>query len=107
MAEWTISLREMDYLIFVLAPFMGMASVVAAMRLSAKINDPQAANQFTVLVIVPVFMITIGVFGKLLTLNIVAGVRRLPDRLAPGSPDTRNNEQDLQRCNDHAPVARL
>jgi ABC-2 type transport system permease protein len=60
--------------VFVLAPLMGTASVLAAMRLSAKMNDPQAANQFTGLVIVPIFMISIGVFGKLLTLSIVAVV---------------------------------
>ena len=36
-----------------LAPLMGMASVLAAMRLSAKMTDPQSANQFTGLVIVP------------------------------------------------------
>jgi len=60
--------------VFVLAPLMGTASVLAAMRLSAKMNDPQAANQFTGLVIVPIFMIGIGVFGKVLTLSIVAVV---------------------------------
>ena len=38
------------------APLMGMASVLAAMRLSAKMTDPQSANQFTGLVIVPTFM---------------------------------------------------
>lgn len=53
---------------------MGTASVLAAMRLSAKMNDPQPANQFTGLVIVPIFMISIGVFGKVLTLSIVAVV---------------------------------
>jgi hypothetical protein len=33
--------------VVVLAPLMGMASVLAAMRLSAKMTDPQSANQFT------------------------------------------------------------
>lgn len=60
--------------VFVLAPLMGTASVLAAMRLSAKMNDPQAANQFTGLVIVPIFMIGIGLFGKVLTLSIIAVV---------------------------------
>lgn len=64
--------------VFVLAPLMGMASVLAAMRLSAKMTDPQSANQFTGLVIVPTFMILIGIFGKILTISmsavVIAGV---------------------------------
>jgi ABC-type Na+ efflux pump permease subunit len=58
--------------VFVLAPLMGMASVLAAMRLSAKMTDPQSANQFTGLVIVPAFMIGIGIFGKILTISMFA-----------------------------------
>jgi ABC-2 type transport system permease protein len=60
--------------VFVLAPLMGMASVLAAMRLSAKMTDPQTANQFTGLVIVPAFMIGIGIFGKILTISMIAVV---------------------------------
>lgn len=58
--------------VFVLAPLMGTASVLAAMRLSAKMSDPQSANQFTGLVIVPAFMILIGIFGKVLTISMSA-----------------------------------
>ena len=58
--------------VFVLAPLMGMASCLAAMRLSAKMTDPQSANQFTGLVIVPAFMIGIGIFGKVLTISMFA-----------------------------------
>jgi ABC-2 type transport system permease protein len=58
--------------VFVLAPLLGMASVLAAMRLSAKMTDPQSANQFTGLVIVPAFMILIGLFGKVLTMSMFA-----------------------------------
>lgn len=58
--------------VFLLAPLMGMASVLAAIRLSAKMSDPQSANQFTGLVIVPAFMILIGVFGKVLTISMGA-----------------------------------
>ena len=58
--------------VFVLAPLLGMASVLAAMRLSAKMTDPQSANQFTGLVIVPAFMIGIGIFGKVMTISIFA-----------------------------------
>jgi len=58
--------------VFLLAPIMGMASVLAAMRLSAKMSDPQSANQFTGLVIVPTFMVGIGIFGKVLTISMTA-----------------------------------
>ena len=58
--------------LFVLAPLMGMASVLAAIRLSAKMSDPQTANQFTGLVIVPAFIILIGIFGKILTISMSA-----------------------------------
>jgi hypothetical protein len=58
--------------IVVLAPLMGMASVLAAMRLSAKMTDPQTANQFTGLVIVPTFMVGIGIFGKILAISMTA-----------------------------------
>lgn len=62
---WTLS-------IFVLAPLLGVTSVLAAMRISAKLTDPQAANQATALVIIPFFMLGIGIFGKLLSLSITA-----------------------------------
>lgn len=58
--------------IMVLAPLLGVCSVLAAMRLSAKMTDPQSANQMTALVIVPAFMLAIGVFGKVLALNLTA-----------------------------------
>lgn len=35
-------------------------------------SDPQTANQFTGLVIVPAFMILIGIFGKVLTISMSA-----------------------------------
>ena len=43
--------------------------MLAAMLLSAKMTDPQSANQFTGLVIVPTFMLGIGIFGKMLTIT--------------------------------------
>ena len=51
---------------------MGIASVLAAIRLSAKMTDPQSANQFTGLVIVSTFMLGIGIFGKILTISMAA-----------------------------------
>jgi ABC-2 type transport system permease protein len=58
--------------VFVLAPLLGAASVLATMRLSAKMTDPQAANQFAGLVIVPIFLAGIGLFGKILTVSFTA-----------------------------------
>jgi ABC-2 type transport system permease protein len=58
----------------VLAPLLGIASVLASMRISAKLTDPQAANQATALVIIPGFMLLIGLFGKLLALSLAAVV---------------------------------
>ncbi len=62
---WTMS-------ILVLAPLLGVTSVLAAMRVSARLTDPQAANQATALVIIPFFMVGIGIFGKLLSLSFTA-----------------------------------
>lgn len=58
--------------IFLLAPLLGAASVLATMRLSAKMTDPQATNQLTGLVLVPVFLAGIGLFGKILTTSFTA-----------------------------------
>lgn len=58
--------------IFVLAPLLGAASVLATMRLSAKMTDPQAANQLTGLVVLPAFFAGIGLFGKILTTSFTA-----------------------------------
>lgn len=56
--------------IFLLTPLLVVAAVLATMRFSAKMTDPQAANQFTGLVIVPGFVIFVGIFGKALTLSV-------------------------------------
>ena len=69
-----ISLYDRTHSVVELAPLMGMASVLAAMHLSAKMTDPQTANQFTGLVIVPTFMVGIGIFGKVLTISMTAVV---------------------------------
>jgi ABC-2 type transport system permease protein len=54
-----------------LAPVMGIASVLATMHFSARMTDPQAANQFTGLVIIPIFLLIVGLFGRTLTLSFV------------------------------------
>ena len=53
-------------------PLLGAGSVLATMRISAKISDPQTANQFAGLVIVPAFLIGLGLFGKFLTASFLA-----------------------------------
>jgi ABC-2 type transport system permease protein len=60
--------------ILLIAPLLGVASVLAAMRLSARMTDPQSANQLTALVIMPIFMLSVGIFGKVLTLSISAAL---------------------------------
>lgn len=58
--------------ILVLAPLVAFAAVLATMRVSARMNDPQAANQFAGMVILPVFILALGVFGRLISLNFLA-----------------------------------
>jgi ABC-2 type transport system permease protein len=58
--------------VLVLAPLLAFGSVLATMRVSARMTDPQAANQFASLVIMPVFIACLAVFWKLLTLNFIA-----------------------------------
>ncbi len=52
-------------------PLMGVGSVLATMHFSAKMTDPQAANQFTGLVIMPIFLVIVALFGRALTLSFV------------------------------------
>jgi hypothetical protein len=56
----------------VLAPLLAFGAVLATMRVSARMTDPQAANQFAGMVIVPAFLISLALFGKLLTLSFTA-----------------------------------
>ena len=58
--------------ILLFGPLLGAGSVLATMRVSAKISDPQTANQFAGLVIVPAFLIGLGLFSKFLTVSLAA-----------------------------------
>jgi ABC-2 type transport system permease protein len=58
--------------VLVLAPLLAFGAVLATMRISARMTDPQAANQFAGLVIVPAFLTNLALFGKLLTLSFAA-----------------------------------
>jgi ABC-2 type transport system permease protein len=55
-----------------LAPLTGAASVLVTMLASARATDPQAAAQFSALVLMPVFFIGLGVFGRMMTLSATA-----------------------------------
>lgn len=52
---------------FVLGPLLAVAVALVTMRLSARATDPQATVQTTALLILPVFLIGLALFGKLLT----------------------------------------
>jgi ABC-2 type transport system permease protein len=58
--------------IFVLAPLVAVSAVLATMRVSARMTDPQAANQFAGMVVLPVFLLALGIFGKLISLSFLA-----------------------------------
>ena len=58
--------------ILLFGPLLGAGSVLATMRISAKISDPQTANQFAGLVIVPAFLIGLGLFSQFLTASLAA-----------------------------------
>jgi ABC-2 type transport system permease protein len=53
--------------VFVLPPLMSAAVALVTMRLSARATDPQAAVQTTTLIILPMFLIGLALFGRLLT----------------------------------------
>jgi ABC-2 type transport system permease protein len=58
--------------VLVLAPLLAFCAVLATMRVSARMADAQSANLFAGLVILPAFLISLAIFGKLLTLSFVA-----------------------------------
>lgn len=58
--------------VLVLGPLLTVGAVLATMRVSARMTDPQAANQFGGLVILPAFLVSLAIFGKLLTLSFAA-----------------------------------
>lgn len=55
-----------------LAPALAAAVALVTMRLSAKSSDPQATVQTSALAVLPVFMLLVAVFGRLLTVSFPA-----------------------------------
>lgn len=62
---WTVVL-------LVLAPALAAAVALVTMRLSAKSSDPQATVQTSALAVLPIFLLLVAVFGRLLTLSFPA-----------------------------------
>jgi len=60
-------------------------------------SDPQSANQFTGLVIVPTFMVGIGIFGKVLTISMDRGCYCLRGGRVAGTDLLRLNLKIFQR----------
>jgi len=55
--------------IFVVGPLLSLAGVSLAVMISSRVNDPRAAEQLAVLVILPILALFIGQFAGVLVLN--------------------------------------
>lgn len=58
--------------VFVLGPEVGAITALVCLRVSARVQDPQAANQITGLVLVPLLLIVLGVAGPFLIQSVAA-----------------------------------
>lgn len=58
--------------VLVLAPEIGAMTALVCLRVSARMQDPQAANQITALILVPALLIVFSVIGPALVLDIRA-----------------------------------
>jgi ABC-2 type transport system permease protein len=58
--------RYWTVVLLVLAPAFAAAVSLVTMRLSARSSDPQATVQVTALAILPIFLLIVGVFGRML-----------------------------------------
>jgi ABC-2 type transport system permease protein len=58
--------------VFVLGPEVGAITALVCLRVSARVQDPQAANQITGLVLVPLLLIVLGLAGPFLIQSIAA-----------------------------------
>lgn len=60
--------------VLVLGPLLGACATLVTMRMSARMTDPQAANQATALIIMPVFLLVLGAFGRLMMVSFTAAL---------------------------------
>jgi len=56
--------------VLVLAPEMSALTALVCLRVSARMQDPQAANQVTALILIPLLLIVFSVIGPALVMNI-------------------------------------
>lgn len=58
--------------VLVLGPLIGAITALVCMRVSARMQDPQAANQMTALVLMPALMIVFSLVGPYIVLHLPA-----------------------------------
>lgn len=58
--------------VFVLAPLIGAMTALVCLRVSARMQDPQAANQVTALILIPLLLIVFSLVGPALVLHFGA-----------------------------------
>ena len=59
-------------LVLLLAPQIGAMTALVCLRVSARMQDPQAANQVTALILIPVLLLLFSLIGPVLVLNLWA-----------------------------------
>jgi len=64
--------RYWTVVLLVLAPALTAAVSLVTMRLSARSSDPQATVQTSALAVLPIFLLVVAVFGRLLTRSFPA-----------------------------------
>ena len=57
---------------FVLGPQIGTITALVCLRVSARMQDPQAANQMTALILVPALLLVFSLIGPFIVLNLTA-----------------------------------
>ena len=58
--------------VFVLAPEIGAMTALVCLRVSARMQDPQAANQVTALILIPMLLILFSFIGPALVMHLGA-----------------------------------
>lgn len=58
--------------VLLLAPLIGAITGLLCLRVSARLNDPQAANQVTALILVPLILLAFSLVGPLLVVRLDA-----------------------------------
>jgi len=57
---------------FVLGPEIGAITALVCLRVSARMQDPQAANQMTALILIPALLLVFSLIGPFIVLNLTA-----------------------------------